>query len=348
MKKTVCIIICISTVLLCGCSGGSVYSNYRDAEMLTVIETMGIDETDSGVTLTVSSGAGTGGSSKPQKSTCMFAEDRSISLARQKLQDYSASEELFFAHTAYLALGYDTAKRGIMPYLDYAARSQDLRLDVPMFTVCGTDAKTLISSAGGKNLDATSVFASVERDCEKLGDCLIFSVSDIIASLNENGCALMTAVKAKPASNSVADAQNDELAAIPDGYAVIKNGTAVGRIRMDSAPAVSIIKNRAGPFSIDLDCDGKRVTVRLGDCSCKQKGDKLIIDVSAVIAEREAAAAPDAVEKALKQRINDMIRSVLETSKRLRCDFLDLGMTEDSSFSLEISCETDRTRSALR
>ena len=57
----------VLAALLTGCSGGSIYSNYRELEQLMVIQTLGFDRTPDGVRLSASSGsdsAGGGGGSK--------------------------------------------------------------------------------------------------------------------------------------------------------------------------------------------------------------------------------------------------------------------------------------------
>lgn len=98
----------VLAALLAGCSGGSIYSNYRELEQLMVIQTLGFDRTPGGVRLSASSGsdsAGGGGGSESgaeQSGSAsvarLAAEAPSFSLAEEKMQDYSAREDLFCAH----------------------------------------------------------------------------------------------------------------------------------------------------------------------------------------------------------------------------------------------------------
>lgn len=98
----------VLAALLTGCSGGSIYSNYRELEQLMVIQTMGFDWTESGVRLSASSGsdsAGGGGGGGGSESGTeqsgsagvarLAAEAPSFTLAEEKMQDYSAREDLF-------------------------------------------------------------------------------------------------------------------------------------------------------------------------------------------------------------------------------------------------------------
>ena len=95
----------VLAALLTGCSGGSIYSNYRELEQLMVIQTLGFDRTSDGVRLSASSGSdsaggGGGGESGAEQSGSagvarLAAEAPSFTLAEEKMQDYSAREDLF-------------------------------------------------------------------------------------------------------------------------------------------------------------------------------------------------------------------------------------------------------------
>ena len=279
MKLTRIIAVVCLAALLSGCSGGSVYSNYREIEQLMVIQTMGFDYAKSGVRLSASSGSdsaggGGGGNAKGGEQggsaqvARLSAEAESFSLAKERMQDYSAREDLYFAHTSYIAVGGESAKKSVMPFFDYIERSPELRLDIPLFVVTNGAASELVLGAGGESYDATSVLRSLERNLTLRGDGVIYNAAQIVTALDTNGCALISAVKAVKADESVKEAKQSELTAIPDGYTVIKNGKAVGSIPIEYARGVNILQNKVGPSSVELDTDGTRATVQLDKCSC--------------------------------------------------------------------------------
>jgi len=335
IKKSAALIaaLCL-TLCASGCSGGSIYSNYLELEQLSVIEAMGFDYAPDGVRLSVSSGKST---SAPAR---LSADAKSLSLAEQRIQDYSSSEQLFYAHTAYLAVGAESAEKSIEPFLDYLKRSADMRLDIPLFTVYGGEASELVLGAGNSEYDATNVFKSLERNVELRGEGVIFSAADIAAALSENGCALVYAVRIKNADNAVEDAKPDELTALPDGFTVIKNGTAVGKISADDVIGVNLLLSRAGPSLIALSADDKTATVQIDKCRCDIapviKHDTLTgIDVKLVLdaALCEIQGEPDtqALERELEAKLAAWIKSILLTSQELECDFLQLGATLERS-----------------
>ena len=348
MKKLICLICAASLFLLSGCSGGSIYTNYREVEQLMVIQTIGFDKDSRGITLSVStgnSGGGTsssdssggsssGGGSGNAKTSRMSVTADTVSLAQEKLRDYSASEELFFAHTSYITVGEDTAREGITPYLIYIGRSTSLREDTPLFIIVGETANKLILGAGGKDYDATNVLKSLERNLEQRGDCQVFSASDITADLNQRDACLITAVKCAKAKNVLDDAESDELTALPAGYAVIKSGKMVGTLDMDTARGVSILRNKLKSCYTDLDVDGEAVALLLENCSCEispsLSGDKvksLDVKVELSSAMAEAAGEPplERINRALEAQAAEWVKSALDAELKYGCDFLGIG-----------------------
>lgn len=356
LTRIIAALLCLS--VLTGCSGGSIYSNYRELEQITVIQTMGFDRTSDGVLLTVSSGEGiSGASSQSPKTSCLFAEGRTVTLAREKMQDLSASEQLFFAHTSYIAIGSDTARSGVKPYLDYVARIPDLRLDVPLFVIEGSTASELIRGAGGKDYDATSVFKSLERNLELRGDCPVFSAAQILPALDKNGCALITAVKTEKADGAVEGAKKGELTAVPDGLVIIKCGRTVGKISPDDSLGVSLLLNKAGPASVELTSHGVSAVAVLDKCSCEIKpkliggrveGVYVSLELSAALSEINGELTKRDLESALEMKLRQEVCNVLAQSKTLGCDFLQLGSIFARQKPFELAGIADTFSDALR
>lgn len=305
----------VLAALLTGCSGGSIYSNYRELEQLMVIQTLGFDRTSGGVRLSASSGSdsaggGGGGDSGTEQSGSagvarLAAEAPSFTLAEEKMQDYSAREDLFFAHTAYIAIGGASAKESLKPFLDYIERSTDLRLDIPLFVVTNGTASELVLGA-----------------------------AEVVSSLDENGCALITAVKSVKADKAVKEAKAAELTAIPDGFAVIKNGRTVGSVPVDCAKGVNVLQNKVGPSSVKLRVGNDTATVQLDKCACRitpmfgggvLAGLDVKITLSAALSETTGSVGVQELNRALADEVERWVMQVLDISRSLECDFLQLG-----------------------
>lgn len=344
MKKLICVICAASLFLLSGCSGGSIYANYREIEQLMVIQTMGFDKAVSGITLSVSTGNSGGGTSSDDsgssssggnaKTSRMSVTADTVSLAQEKLRDYSASEELFFAHTSYITVGEDTARESIAPYIIYIGRNTALREETPVFIIVGGTSKELVLGAGGKDYDATNVLKSLERNLEHRGDCEILSASDITSALNQRSACLITAIKCSKAKNVLEDAESDELTALPAGYAVIKDDKMVGALDLNAARGVSILRNKLKSCYTELSVEEKSVALLIENCRCEIKpvlsGDKLKsldinVEIQSAMAEADGEPSLEDVNSALKSEAKAWVKAALDAQLRYGCDFLGLG-----------------------
>ena len=335
-KKLTAAVLALSLLALSGCSGGSIYSNYREIEQLVVIQTMGFDEAASGVGLSISSGntGGAGGSgekgSQPQSTLRMSAEAKSLHVAQETIQDYSPGEQLFFGHVNYIVLGRSALDAGVEKYFDYIERDASFRLAVPIFAVADGDASELVLGTGSSDYDATNALRSIERSLELRGDCYIFSAAQIAANMDANGAALICAVRCADAKESDYEAEEGERTALPDGYIIIYKGKTAGHIPFEMARGVNVIKNETGPLSVELD----GATVQLDKCKCSVKpvfgggrleGLKISVKADASLAELSGSVDTAALNAALEQEIKSWVSYVIDKSVSTGCDFLQLG-----------------------
>ena len=125
MRKLIALLCALGVaVLSTGCSGGSIYSNYRDIAELMIVQTLGFDAMpDGGVTVSVSAEGSSGadsedGSKKPER---LSAGAASLTEAQDRLQHYSGGLQLFFGHTAYFILGADVLNTDTARVFDCSA-----------------------------------------------------------------------------------------------------------------------------------------------------------------------------------------------------------------------------------
>ena len=134
-------------ILSCGCT--SPWQETRPIRELRIVETLGCDRKDDGVTLSAYA-------AQPELKLRQTAP--SIRLAMDQMRNQAASPALFFAHTEFLLLGQALAEDGLAPVLDLVGRSQDMRLrmkyvDIPSELI--GDVETAIRTRlkdGCKNL----------------------------------------------------------------------------------------------------------------------------------------------------------------------------------------------------
>ncbi len=333
MKKRITAVLCALAVAAgaSGCSGGSIYSNYRDIGQLLVIQTMGFDRNGGEVRLSVSAeggpGAGEDGDGVPPVRLSVSAP--TLTSAQDSLQSYSDGRQLFFGHTSYVVLGSSVLETGVGRFFDCIERDAAFRLSIPVFAVTGGDAEALVAGSGSE-YDATRLLRAVDENLRLRGSSRVYTAAQIISQLDRSGTALICAITAAPADGADPDAQDGEPAALPDGYVIIKDGTAAGRIPPELARAVSVVRNETGSLPIDIE----DTAVQLDRTSCTVEpvfgnghltGVNLNVELSAALAEAEGSFSPDGISEGLASLVKGEIEKLLELQISTGCDFLQLG-----------------------
>lgn len=331
MKKFIAVLCALSLMLTAsGCSGGSIYSNYRDIAELLVIQTLGFDLSDAGVRLSVSAEGSTGaGKDNEGKTPVRLSVDaQSMTEAQDALQHYSGGLRLFFGHTAYIVLGENVLNTDTAQFFDCIERDAAFRLCIPVFAASGS-ASELVMGAGADEHDATRLMRAVTENLRLRGDAHIFTAAEIVSALDSNGAALICAVKAVPADTIDPDAAEGEMAIVPDGYTIINNNKAAGHIPMELARGVSLILNEAGSMPVVVG----NATLQIDRSSCELEpvfgdgleGVAININISASLAEARGDFDPGELTREFEAEARSWVEDVLELQKSSACDFLHLG-----------------------
>lgn len=331
MKKFIAALCTLSLMLTAsGCSGGSIYSNYRDIAELLVIQTLGFDLSDAGVRLSVSAEGSTGaGKDNEGKTPVRLSVDaQSMTEAQDALQHYSGGLRLFFGHTAYIVLGENVLNTDTAQFFDCIERDAAFRLCIPVFAASGS-ASELVMGAGADEHDATRLMRAVTENLRLRGDAHIFTAAEIVSALDSNGAALICAVKAVPADTIDPDAAEGEMAIVPDGYTIINNNKAAGHIPMELARGVSLILNEAGSMPVVVG----NATLQIDRSSCELEpvfgdgleGVAININISASLAEARGDFDPGELTREFEAEARSWVEDVLELQKSSACDFLHLG-----------------------
>ena len=336
MKKRIHLIILIIPCLLFFTGCGAVLTNYREISTLQVVQTLGIDNTGDGVTISMSTG-----STNRETPTILSHRGESITTAMDSLQDYSAKENLFFAHTNHIVLGEETAASGIAYILDYVTRVIQMRTVIPMYIVKNNTAKTLVTGIGDGSYDITDVLQSLERDVELRSESHVYTSGEITQSLMENGAALICAVGCAD-TEEVIFSGGGGFSAIPEGFAVIKGDKLIGFLSPTlSRSANLLLDNIRGGYATVKDPGGEKVTLDIKSGSTEftavyaEDGSmsKILVDSTlnmgvsefktpAHISDPEFRAY---LESAKAAQVFSRINQVLEFSQEKGADFLGIG-----------------------
>lgn len=324
MRKRILLVFMTAAIALTGGCGRSIYSNYHEIEQLKLIQTIGIDSSQEGVTLSVSSGSNFADS----ESVRISQTGASITSAMDMIQNYSAYEDLFYSHVKYVIFGQNAALDGILGYLDFFDRGVQIHQNVSLFISKDSNAKTLVTQIDNNGSDVTEDLASFERDAQQSGDIYTFTCQEVIYRLASYGAALICAIEPADTAGSIYSAgdrsggggtgsgmpggggsdgggsdggggqsqKSSGITAISCGYGIIKDGKLCGYIPEEYMRGVSLLINKIRASYIPLvQDDGTTVTISLlkSDTGIKPVWSKqgelerfsIACDISAAISE---------------------------------------------------------------
>ncbi len=109
MKRLAVLLISALLLMLGGCKSGMLYADMREIDQLELIQTVGLDASDSEVRATAASGMRVGGGSP----TVLENTSPTAARAMRLMQNYSSKKYIFYGHVRYLLVGEDAAREGL-------------------------------------------------------------------------------------------------------------------------------------------------------------------------------------------------------------------------------------------
>ena len=330
MKRILlCALLCL---ILSGCSGKG-YKDMREIESFEIIRTLGVDYKDGMYTITAASGSASGG-----EITVLTARSVTIARAMQKMQNYSTKKYIFFGHTANYLVGEAAAEHDLSACLEYVERGFDIRLDTNLFIVRGGTAEDAIAGASEKGEGVTEHLLALEKDVQILSENHIVDCGEAAEELAADGCTLVTAVSLWENENVPVGENKKGVQVV--GSAVIKDGRLAGYADVDAARGITLLTNRFISDSAELpDGNGSYMAVELTkgktEYSARFKDggiEKIIIRARLLGSISEMESPVDIyderviseIERVLAKRELERIVNVIELSRRMDADFLEL------------------------
>lgn len=330
MKRILlCALLCL---VLGGCSGKG-YEDMREIESFEIIRTLGIDYEDGMYTVTAASGSASG-----SDVTVLTARSVTVARAMQKMQNYSTKKYIFFGHTANYLVGEAAAEHDLSACLEYVERGFDMRLDTNLFIVRGGTAEAAIAGASEKGEGVTEHLLALEKDVQILSENRIVDCGEAAEELAADGCTVITAVSLWENENVPVGENKKGVQVV--GSAVIKDGRLAGYADVDTARGITLLTDRFVSDAAELpDGNGSYMAVELTDGRTEYSArfgdggiEKIIIraKLRGSISEMESPVdiyderVLTEVERVLAKRELERIVNVIELSRRLDADFLEL------------------------
>ena len=234
--------------LFCSCGGTTVYYDYREIENLVIIETIGIDSSPSGVTVTVCSGTALD-KTAPR---IIKATAPTIAQALDAIQHDPSASSPFYSHVDHVVIGEQAASEGVARYLDYIFRTTEIRFGANMFIVKGGNASELIETVSSDSVSVTEMLSSIEDTIGKTGKGVLFSCEEVSANIAENGSSVALAIER---------GGGDGMTAGPAGLAVLDEGSLTGFVPKELAHSASVLlgARSLGTITVESEFGGRTV-----------------------------------------------------------------------------------------
>ncbi len=332
--------LCLS-LLLSGCEG--LWGNYRAIERLLVVETMGFDEEMGSVRLSLAS-AGDAKSGKAPR--LLTAAGATISNAMERAFNYSYEKELFCYHVDNILIGEAAAEEGLEDILAYICQSPFMRIDVPLFVIREGTAADAVTELGEGSVGVSEIMMGALERLKSRGGGTVFSAADVMRDSLRSGSALICAVSCSQSSESATEGKAPEetagKAAAAFGYAVIRDGKLCAYIEPEDTPALGLMLNDPGVAQLQVRDSHGHLAVLETDSGSSElspvwssegvlESVEIRVQVRASVLELSGrdqlgdAQYADYLTAQLEKQLLERINSLLDSSKKLRADFMGLG-----------------------
>ena len=329
--------IIMSALLALSLGGCTLFpSAMRGTERLAVVQVLGVDREGSGVRLSLVTAAD---SSRGEGPVRMSGSGATIAGAAEDAAVRAVEERLFCAHTAFVLLGEESARRDVGDVLRYVCRSRELRTDVPLLIVRGARAEEALLQSGDERGGAAEILHTLSASAPaRLGGELP-SVARIAGRLARGGCAFAAALSCEPSSEQ--EGEERPLTLAFDGLAVLREGKLAAFLDRDEAVGADLLCGAQGVHEFTVtDRSGQRVTLQTSPGATELRtirGEdgtpeaiELTIRLSASVSEIDGAGAPiddsraDELSALLERELLRRAGAVVRLGRALGADLLSL------------------------
>lgn len=229
---------------------------------MALLRTVGIDETQSGVRLTVSTGPRASGmEGETEEALVLRGEGASLSAAAFALGQKS-DKTVFFGYVDKLLLGEEP--EAISDHLSWFTQDSELSLGANLWLLRGSSAAAAVESGGDQGVEGR--LAALEQDA-KLGRApMTRTAGEVCSALLDRGCTFLPALRVE-----------EELVAA--GYGVIKGGEIAGYLEGAAARGLELLAERPMAEIIEVALPENRASLRVTgaqlDCKPVFEGDSL-------------------------------------------------------------------------
>jgi spore germination protein KC len=232
---------------LSGCA--QIARGRAEIDKLFITRIISIDKMQDGkvmLTLTTKSLqiGGNGGGGQTQKGESVVSEGETVFEAVRNLLIYS-DRRPHYGHTEYILFGEETAREGLLPYLDFISRQNEFRYNAKIYIVRGATANSLVKKTNTQKMFAGDRIASVEESAQSTTLSSIVTLNEAMLILdNKNLGAFIPFIEEKKAMIKEGEEEKSDI--LLRGYAIFKHDKLFNFASEEEARGINWIMNRSG------------------------------------------------------------------------------------------------------
>ena len=318
---------------LCACgSRFGLYSNISEVERLQLVKTMGVDLAAGGVT--VSADAGDAEEGEP---VLYLVQAATMAEAARRLEKNAMKYDANISHTEHVIIGEEAARQGIGEFLDYVARTMQMRLDTCLFIARGVSAEEVVTGARGADSGVSEMLTSLKKDAPYIAGGGVTSCQEAAAAMAKGEPFLLRAVTLAPSEEQSAEERYRTVR--PAGCAVISGGRLAGFAPEEDAEAAGILTGTVVSGCRVVRYRGLPVTLLLTGVRSRLEprfdGGSPGFTVDVFLRYSIQGAAPPlrlsepriraALASAAAEAVRGELTAAIERAKAMKCDYLGIG-----------------------
>jgi len=238
----------------------------------------------------------------------------------------ATDKKVFFGQISCVLLGEEMAREGIIDTVDYLVRADELRFDIPVIVVKGTEAKTIIEDGSGNERHVSDRITKLLESNYSTSSAGQVELSQLVEMLEDpfRSPYLPYMVKGTEKGDFTIE-----------GYCVFENDHVFEFADKDISLGINFLNDQVENFVLIGDIDGEKVTLKIADFNTKIKMRDGIFKVDMKF-KSEVIQADSSIEKFdmdltekivdfQNEKIKEITDNTLKYLKDKKCDVAAFG-----------------------
>lgn len=270
MRKLLLIIIILIFPTLTACAGLNL--NRTEIDKTFVVRIVAIDKLPTGkIRLTITSKSASAGGNQGEgtaaQSEIMVSEGETVFDAARQMLTF-ASKRPHYGHTEFILFGENTARDGIIPFLDFISRNHEFRYNAKIYIVKGDSANGMISKVNLGDSHLSDKLVSLESNAFALSQNQPVTLSEAMYIFDKKGISTyipyIEVVESNQGEMLSKEQLSSDLHLSMQGYAIFKEDKLQSFLDGELSRGVNWIRNEIKSGILVLEAlDGQKISMEI-------------------------------------------------------------------------------------